>query len=113
VLDNAAYLRDGVKRLGYATVDDLCLPDGTPYVTPIVPLKIGDENETILMWKALWEAGIYANVAVYPAVAPGQGVIRMSVMASHRRDHLDRALEILADLKSRPPTTDVERPQWQ
>jgi 8-amino-7-oxononanoate synthase len=113
LLENAAYLRNGLLSLGFRTVEQLTLPDGTEYVTPIVPIRVGDENQTILLWKRLWDAGLYANVAVYPAVPPRGGVIRMSVMASHTREHLDRALDILAAIGPGELTTDVEAPEWQ
>ena len=43
--------------------------------------------------KALFDAGVYTNVALHPAVPPGGALHRTSVMATHRREHLDRALE--------------------
>ena len=55
---------------------------------------IGDDWRAVLFWKALYEAGVYANVALYPAVPRGGALLRTSVMATHRREHLDRALEI-------------------
>jgi 8-amino-7-oxononanoate synthase len=68
-------------------------------ITPIVPVVIGDDLTTAQLWKALWDAGLYTNVALYPAVPPGGSLIRTSVMASHERDHLDRALEIFAKVE--------------
>jgi 8-amino-7-oxononanoate synthase len=55
---------------------------------------IGDDLETAQLWKTLWDEGLYTNVALYPAVPPGGALIRTSVMATHEREHLDRALEI-------------------
>jgi 8-amino-7-oxononanoate synthase len=39
------------------------------------------------------------NVAIYPAVQRGGALLRTSVMATHERDHLDRALEIFERVK--------------
>lgn len=103
VLDNATRLRDGVRDLGFRTVEDLEAPDGTAILTPIVPLRVGDETETIVLWNALWELGLYANVAVYPAVPPGQALIRMSLMATHDEGHVREALEILEQARDRLP----------
>ena len=50
----------------------------------------------MLLWKALFDAGVYTNVALHPAVPPGGALLRTSLMATHERDHLDRALEIFA-----------------
>jgi 8-amino-7-oxononanoate synthase len=62
-------------------------------VTPIVPIIIGDELKTMQVWRALFDAGIYANVAIPPAVPDGQGLLRTSYMATHTDDQLDRVLE--------------------
>jgi 8-amino-7-oxononanoate synthase len=94
VLDNAAYLHRGLADLGYRVVEPSRLPDGSEVITPIVPVVIGDDLPTATLWKALWDAGLYTNVALYPAVPPGGSLIRTSVMATHEREHLDRALEI-------------------
>ena len=51
------------------------------------------------MWKALYDAGIYVNVALHPAVPPAGALLRTSVMASHDHPTLDRALQIFADVK--------------
>jgi 8-amino-7-oxononanoate synthase len=94
VLDNAAYLHRGLRELGFRVVEPSRLADGTEVITPIVPVVIGDDLPTATLWKALWDAGLYTNVALYPAVPPGGSLIRTSVMATHERSHLDRALEI-------------------
>ena len=69
------------------------MPDGSELITPIVPVTIGDDWQAVLFWKALYDAGVYANVALYPAVPRGGALLRTSVMATHEREHLDRALE--------------------
>jgi 8-amino-7-oxononanoate synthase len=94
VLDNAAYLHRGLKELGFRVVEPTRGPGATEVITPIVPVVIGDDLPTATLWKALWDAGLYTNVALYPAVPPGGSLIRTSVMATHEREHLDRALGI-------------------
>ncbi|TML37415.1 MAG: aminotransferase, partial [Actinobacteria bacterium] len=59
---------------------------------PVVPVLIGDDWQAAQMWKALFDAGVYVNVALYPAVERGGALLRTSVMATHEREHLDRAL---------------------
>ena len=93
VLDNARYLHDGLRDLGFHVVEPTRLPDGSEVVTPIVPVVIGDDWQAVLFWKALFDAGVYVNVALYPAVQRGGALLRTSVMATHEREHLDRALE--------------------
>jgi 8-amino-7-oxononanoate synthase len=55
---------------------------------------VGDDWEAVQLWKALYDAGVYTNVALYPAVPRGGALLRTSVMATHEREHLDRALAI-------------------
>ncbi len=74
-------------------VEPTALPDGSQAITPIVPVVIGDDWRAVLFWKALYDAGVYTNVALYPAVPPGGALLRTSVMATHERHHLDQALE--------------------
>jgi 8-amino-7-oxononanoate synthase len=93
-LANAHYLRDGLKGLGYETVD-------SDPVTPIIPVLVGDDWQAVLLWRALYDAGVYVNVALHPAVPPGGALLRTSVMATHEREHLDRALEMFEKVK--PP----------
>ncbi len=97
LLDNAAYLQAGLDSLGFSVVPAGTLPDGTPVVTPIVPVLVGDDWEAVLLWKALYDGGVYTNVALYPAVPRGGALLRTSVMATHERSHLDRALEIFEE----------------
>jgi 8-amino-7-oxononanoate synthase len=92
VLANARYLHDGLAELGYRVNEPLRMPGGSELVTPIVPVVVGDDWQAALLWKALYDAGVYVNVALYPAVPRGGALLRTSVMATHERDHLDRAL---------------------
>jgi 8-amino-7-oxononanoate synthase len=94
VLDNARYLHAGLSERGFEVVEPTPLADGSELITPIVPVVIGDDWRAVLFWKALYDAGLYANVALYPAVPHGAALLRTSVMATHEREHLDRALEI-------------------
>jgi 8-amino-7-oxononanoate synthase len=96
VLDNARYLHRGLSELGFDVVEPTAAPDGSETITPIVPVVIGDDWKAVLFWKALYDAGVYANVALYPAVPRGGALLRTSVMATHEREHLDRALETFA-----------------
>jgi 8-amino-7-oxononanoate synthase len=96
LLDNAAYLRQGFRDLGLRVVDPGTLPDGTEATTPVVPVLVGEDWQAVLLWKALFEAGVYTNVALHPAVPPGGALLRTSLMATHEREQLDRALETFA-----------------
>ena len=77
------------------------MPDGSDVLTPIIPVTIGDDWQAVLFWKALFDEGVYANVALYPAVPRGRALLRTSVMATHEREHLDRALDAFDRVRSR------------
>jgi len=99
VLDNARYLHRGLAELGLDVVEPTRLADGTEVVTPVVPVVIGDDWKAGLLWKALYDAGLYVNVMLHPAVPPGGALLRNSVMATHDHATLDRALEIYGRVK--------------
>ena len=115
VLANAWRLRDGLQDLGFAVVEPQELPadvspapgvvsggaDALPrIVTPIVPVLVGDDWKAALLWRALYDAGVFVNTALHPAVPPGGALLRTSVMATHDRAVLDRALSVFARVKS-------------
>ncbi|HEY46243.1 MAG: 8-amino-7-oxononanoate synthase [Anaerolineae bacterium SM23_ 63] len=79
-------MRTGLKAMGFNT---------GPSVTPIIPVIIGGMEETFLAWKMCFEAGLYTNAVVDPAVPPDQCLIRTSYMATHTDEQIDRALNIL------------------
>jgi 8-amino-7-oxononanoate synthase len=97
LLDNAAYLEQSLSERGFRVVPAGNLPDGTPIITPIVPVLVGDDWDAVTLWKALYDGGVYTNVAIYPAVPRGGALLRTSVMATHERAHLDRALAIFEE----------------
>jgi len=108
VLDNARYLHKRLGELGYQVMEPNRLPDGSEVITPIVPVLIGDDWKAVMLWKALYDAGVYVNVAIYPAVQRGGALLRTSVMATHEREHLDRALDAFGRVRgeienARPP----------
>ena len=94
LLDNAAYLRQGFRDLGLQVVEPGRLSDGSEVVTPVIPVLVGEDWQAVHLWKALFDAGVYTNVAIHPAVPPSGSLLRTSLMATHERHHLDRALEI-------------------
>jgi 8-amino-7-oxononanoate synthase len=99
VLENASYLHSGLAELGFQVVEPTKLADGTEVVTPIVPVVVKDDWKAAFLWKALYDLGVYVNVALHPAVPPAGALLRCSVMATHNRETLDQALEIFAQAK--------------
>lgn len=78
-------MREGYKALGYNVGETR---------TPIIPVIIGDDTKTFIMWKALFEAGVYANPVISPAVPPNMALLRTSYMATHTDEQMDRVLGI-------------------
>jgi 8-amino-7-oxononanoate synthase len=101
VLENARYLHRGLAERGLSVVAPTRRADRSEVVTPIVPVIVGDEHLALRTWRALLDAGVFCNVALHPAVARCSALLRLSVRAAHRRDHLDRALAALADVDAR------------
>jgi 8-amino-7-oxononanoate synthase len=99
VLDNARYLHRGLSDLGFAVVAPTTLSDGSQIVTPVVPVVVGDDWKAVFLWKALYDAGVFVNVAIHPAVPPAGALLRTSVMATHDQQTLDRALAIFDQVK--------------
>jgi 8-amino-7-oxononanoate synthase len=100
VLENASYFHHGLHELGFKVVEPQPLPDGSTVVTPIVPVVVGDDWKAVLLWRALYDAGVFVNVALHPAVPPAGALLRTSVMATHERATLDGALERFASVKT-------------
>jgi 8-amino-7-oxononanoate synthase len=99
VLDNARYLHRGLADLGFHVVAPTRLADGTGIITPVVPVLVGDDWKAVFLWKALYDAGVFVNTALHPAVPPAGALLRTSVMATHDHDTLDQALAIFAEAK--------------
>jgi 8-amino-7-oxononanoate synthase len=60
--------------------------------TPIIPIMVGDDLIAFKMAMMLQQEGVFANVAVNPAVPQGKALIRTSYMATHTDEHLEKVL---------------------
>ncbi|OJX47030.1 MAG: 8-amino-7-oxononanoate synthase [Chloroflexi bacterium 44-23] len=78
-------MRKGFKSLGFEIGES---------VTPVVPIIIGDNDKTFLFWKLLFDAGVFVNPVISPAVAAGRQLLRTSYMATHTDEELDKVLTI-------------------
>jgi 8-amino-7-oxononanoate synthase len=106
VLEQARYLADGLHALGYRVLsgEPVRLGPGEDapvetVVTPIIPVLVGDDWKAALLWRALYDGGVFTNCALHPAVPPGGALLRTSVMATHDRAVLDQALAVFARVK--------------
>ncbi len=83
--ENTNYMKREFTGMGYDTGNS---------ASPVIPLLVGEDLTAFKMTFRLQEEGVFANPVVSPGVPPGRAMIRTSYMATHTRDHLDRALEI-------------------
>jgi len=82
---NAARMRQELRRLGFNIGAS---------ESPIVPIIVGDDMRTVFAWKAMFEAGVFVNPILAPAVPEGRQLLRTSYMATHSDQQLNRVLEI-------------------
>ncbi|MFC7219631.1 aminotransferase class I/II-fold pyridoxal phosphate-dependent enzyme [Streptomyces polyrhachis] len=105
LLSNAGYLRRGLAELGFEAREPLRLDSGQELPTPIIAVPVGDDELTATMWRSLYDKGVYVNAALHPAVPQGRAQLRLAVMATHTRDHLDHALDAFGKLRVEFPAT--------
>ena len=82
-------MMDGFRSIGF---------DIGPTETPIIPILVGPMEKTFIFWKALFDAGVFTNPVVPPAVPTAECRLRASLMATHTPDHIDQCLEVFGRL---------------
>lgn len=81
--ENAKYFKDKLATLGYNTGKS---------ETPITPVIIGDEAQTMAFSKKLLENGVFVSGIVFPTVPKGTGRVRCMVTAAHTKEQIDEAI---------------------
>jgi 8-amino-7-oxononanoate synthase len=81
---NTRRLHEGFRSLGF---------DIGETETPIVPVLIGPMERTFIFWRKLFDAGVFTNPVMPPAVPPSQCRLRTSLMATHTFEQIDFCLE--------------------
>ncbi len=87
--DNARYFKEKLGTLGFNTGHS---------ETPITPVIIGDEAETMRFSKRLLEKGVFVSGIIFPTVPKGTGRVRCMVSASHTKEELDKAVAIFKEV---------------
>lgn len=87
--NNCARVRDGLAGLGFSLGDSR---------SQILPLMIGDASECMRLSERLLDRGVFAQGIRPPTVPPGTSRLRITLMATHTLDQIDRALEVFASL---------------
>ena len=86
------YMRDRLHEKGVSIIDA---------ETPIIPIYTYDSLVTLKIQKELYQRGVYVNATLPPACAPGQCLLRCTLMATHTKALVDEAVDIIADVMSR------------
>jgi glycine C-acetyltransferase len=89
--DNQRHFLGGLDELGYHV---------TSRQTPIVPVRIGDEDLCERCSQMLEDHGFHADSILFPAVAKGQSRLRFIMNANHTAEQIDRVLSIMGELRS-------------
>jgi 8-amino-7-oxononanoate synthase len=82
--ENTRYFAQGLKSLGFDTGESK---------TPVVPVVVGEDLTALRMVHRLQEEGVFVNCVLSPATPPGRALIRTSLMATHTKAQLSRALD--------------------
>jgi len=82
--DNTHRMANGLKAMGY---------DLGNSTTPILPVLVGEDLKCFQMCRALQDEGVFVNPVITPAVEPGRALLRVSLMATHSSEQIDRALD--------------------
>ena len=83
--ENTRHFTAGLRGLGFHV---------GPTEAPIVPVIVGELEDTFLFWRRLFDEGVFTNPVAPPAVPPGSCRLRASLIATHTREQIDRALEV-------------------
>jgi 8-amino-7-oxononanoate synthase len=89
---NTNFTLNELKRLGFNTGKS---------VTPIIPLYVRDDLKTFQLSRLLLDEGIFVNPIASPAVSKEDSLIRFSLMATHKREQIEIALEKIYSISRR------------
>ncbi|QMU55932.1 MAG: 8-amino-7-oxononanoate synthase [Candidatus Mycalebacterium zealandia] len=71
-----------------------------PSQSAIVPVLIGEPDDAMKFAAALRENGVYTPAVRPPSVPPGKCRIRASIMATHEKTHIEKAVKAFAKAKT-------------
>ncbi|MDO4731899.1 MAG: aminotransferase class I/II-fold pyridoxal phosphate-dependent enzyme [Bacillota bacterium] len=87
LMELAHYMRERLKEKNIAIRESS---------TPIIPIYTYDELRTLRINRRLYDEGVYVNCVLPPATAPGECLLRCSLMATHTHALINEAVEIIA-----------------
>ena len=93
LLENASELRSQLRALGF---------DIPSENSQILPVLIGENNRTMQLSAELLDKGVFVQGIRPPTVAEGTARLRLTPMATHRPEHIERAIDAFASLVHNP-----------
>src|SRR5262249_30015927 len=101
---NVLNMTDGIARLNLAVLGGM---------TPLISVRVGDEEETLKAGKFVFDRGYYVQSVVFPAVPYHAGVLRLQVNANHSTAAINGLVETFAELKKQIHLPNAEQLQRQ
>ena len=87
---NARQLYSRLSELGYQL---------GPEPGPIIATILDSPQQALMLWKGLFDHGIYVNLILPPAAPDGKSLVRCSVSAAHTSEQIDYVSSIFAQLR--------------
>lgn len=87
--NNCERLRSGLKECGYSLGNSQ---------SQILPLLVGDATQCMKLSEQLLQDGIFAQGIRPPTVPEGTSRLRITLMATHTREHIDQALRVFKEV---------------
>ena len=87
--ENCRRMKQGLMRVGFEL---------GPRESPILPLIVGDATKCMELSERLLQRGVFAQGIRPPTVPPGTSRLRITLMATHTKDQIERALDIFQDM---------------
>jgi len=81
----------------YSCLDELGYRLG-PEPGPIIATILDSPQQALMLWKGLFDYGIYVNLILPPAAPEGKSLVRCSVSAAHTREQVDYVGNSFAEL---------------
>jgi len=82
---NIKQFKNGLNSMGYNTMNS---------TTSIVPILIGEEEDTLKLCKIVNDEGIFICPILFPAIPKGTNRLRAHVQATHTSEDIDKTLDI-------------------
>jgi len=87
LIKNSNYMRDGFKQMGFNIYESK---------TAIVPVIVGQDGIAMMMWRKLFDRGVFVNAFIPPGVPENMSMMRTSYMTTHKKEHLDKILDVFS-----------------